>query len=59
MNESMESEEQFHKATVALEEIAEEAEHEREEHEGSEFVVPVGQHETEPLKGPHHAPAEV
>jgi len=54
MNESIESEEKFHKATLALEEIAEETEHEREEHDGNEFELPEGQHELPPLKGPHH-----
>lgn len=61
MNEPMdrdESEEEFHKATLALEEIAEETEEERDEHDGSEFVVPEGQHELPPLKGPHHTPVD-
>ena len=58
MNESMESDEEFHKATLVLEEIAEETEHEREEHAGDEFVLPEGQPEIAPLKGPHHTPTE-
>ena len=61
MNESEESEEskaELHKATLALEEIADETEREREAHEGTEFVLPEGQHELEPLKGPHHTPVE-
>ncbi|NYI42205.1 hypothetical protein [Demequina lutea] len=58
MSESTESEEQFQKATLALEAIAEETEHERGVHDGKKFVLPEGQHEIEPLKGPHHTPAE-
>jgi|GEM_PF-6943088 len=65
MNDSVESEEtkeeakeEFHKATLALEEIAEETERERDESDGNEFVLPEGQHETPPLKGPHHTPSK-
>lgn len=58
MNESMESEEKIHKATLALEKIAEEAEHEREEHDLNQFVMPDHQAHIEPLKGPHHTPSK-
>jgi len=65
MNDSVESEEakeetkeEFHKATLALEEIAVETERERDEHAGNEFVLPEGQHEIAPLKGPRHTPSK-
>lgn len=58
MNESTKSEEQFHDATLALAGIANEAELERDEHDGTEFVSPRGKQEVAPLKGPHHAVTE-
>ncbi len=58
MDHSKEPEEEFDKDTQILDEIAEEAEHEREEHEVVEFVMPESRHEIAPLKGPHHTRSE-
>ncbi len=59
MKETTESEEQFHEATVALEEIAEETEQEREPHdENAVDDVPKGKYQVEPLTGPHHTPVK-
>ena len=58
MDHSKESEEKFDKATSILDEIAEATEHEREEHETAEFVMPENRHAIAPLKGPHHTPSE-
>ncbi|HZJ39410.1 MAG TPA: hypothetical protein VFD20_00470 [Demequina sp.] len=59
MNDPTESEEQFEEETLALEEIADETEHEREPHdENAVDEVPEGQQQIEPLKGPHHTPSK-
>lgn len=58
MDHEKESEEEFDKETQILEEIAAEAEHERDEHEAVEFVEPQNRRLLEPLKGPHHTPVE-
>lgn len=58
MDHSQESEEEFDKDTQILDEIAEESEHEREDHNAVEFVTPQNERKLEPLKGPHHTPSE-
>lgn len=61
MNDPTESEEEFHEATAALEEIAEETEAERESDDDDEDAVdevPKDKYQVEPLTGPHHTPVK-